>query len=513
MRAISPKLKQAILAAEDSEFEQHFGPQHAAHRDGRDARHPGRGSRQDHRPPIPAQRAPARSRSSWRAGSFLRRSGSRSATSASSGRSRKALVAVQIEKRYTKSEIFTLYANQMYSGKARMASRARIADLLRQVREGSHAGRSGDHRGPLPDVAQCADSEHGPREAAPRLRARSHGRGTLHHPQGSRRRQGAADRAGGGAGATATPLRPTSSRKSARTSRAAHGAKQLYENGLSVQTALDVRLQEAATAALDAGLRRVDKRRGFRKPRRNIIAEGKSIDAFSSPALGSPDGCWQHRAGGRQRDRTERRSRIAHAGKLRVTIDKKGYRLDGQNEPHAAHRGAAISSRHALLTVPETGTSRDRHARAAASRRRRRSSRSTTTQARSGQCPAATASIAASSTARRRRCRQVGSAFKPIVYTARDRSRLHAASRCCSDTPATFSGGAGQPAYSPMNYDKKFEGPITLRHALENRATCRRCSVMEQLGPKQVIAYARRLGLESPLPPYSPSPSAPRKRR
>jgi penicillin-binding protein 1A len=67
-----------------------------------------------------------------------------------------------------------------------------------------------------------------------------------------------------------------------------YGAKQLYENGLSVQTALDVRLQEAASAALDAGLRRVDKRRGFRKPRRNIIAEGKSIDAFSSPRWDHP---------------------------------------------------------------------------------------------------------------------------------------------------------------------------------------------------------------------------------
>ena len=55
-----------------------------------------------------------------------------------------------------------------------------------------------------------------------------------------------------------------------------YGAKQLYENGLSMQTALDVRLQEAANAALDAGLRRVDKRRGFRKPRRNIMAEGQS---------------------------------------------------------------------------------------------------------------------------------------------------------------------------------------------------------------------------------------------
>jgi membrane carboxypeptidase/penicillin-binding protein len=70
------------------------------------------------------------------------------------------------------------------------------------------------------------------------------------------------------------------------------------------------------------------------------------------------------------------------------------------------------------------------------------------------------------------------------------------------DTPATFSSGAGQPPYSPMNYDKKFEGPITLRHALEQSRNVPAVRVMEQLGPKQVIAYARRLGLESPLPPY-----------
>ncbi len=53
-----------------------------------------------------------------------------------------------------------------------------------------------------------------------------------------------------------------------------------------------------------------------------------------------------------------------------------------------------------------------------------------------------------------------------------------------------------------MNYDKKFEGPITLRHALEQSRNVPAVRVMEQLGPKQVIAYARRLGLESPLPPY-----------
>ena len=97
--------------------------------------------------------------------------------------------------------------------------------------------------------------------------------------------------------------------------------------------------------------------------------------------------------------------------------------------------------------------------------------------------------------------RQVGSAFKPIVYTAAI-DRGYTPVTVLSDTPATFSGGAGQPAYSPMNYDKKFEGPITLRHALEESRNVPAVRVMEQLGPKQVIAYARRLGLESPLPPY-----------
>jgi membrane carboxypeptidase/penicillin-binding protein len=53
-----------------------------------------------------------------------------------------------------------------------------------------------------------------------------------------------------------------------------------------------------------------------------------------------------------------------------------------------------------------------------------------------------------------------------------------------------------------MNYDRRFEGPVTLRHALEQSRNVPAVRVMEQLGPAQVITYARRLGLESPLPPY-----------
>ena len=62
--------------------------------------------------------------------------------------------------------------------------------------------------------------------------------------------------------------------------------------------------------------------------------------------------------------------------------------------------------------------------------------------------------------------RQVGSTFKPIVYTAAI-DRGYTPTTILDDAPVTLPGGAGQPPYSPQNYDHKFEGPITLRHALE----------------------------------------------
>jgi len=55
-----------------------------------------------------------------------------------------------------------------------------------------------------------------------------------------------------------------------------YGAQELYEAGLSVQTTLDYDLQTAATKAVDRGLRALDKRRGFRKPSKNVAADGKA---------------------------------------------------------------------------------------------------------------------------------------------------------------------------------------------------------------------------------------------
>jgi penicillin-binding protein 1A len=98
--------------------------------------------------------------------------------------------------------------------------------------------------------------------------------------------------------------------------------------------------------------------------------------------------------------------------------------------------------------------------------------------------------------------RQLGSTFKPILYTtAIDRGFTPAS--VLIDAPVSYSAGRGQ-IYSPQNYDHKFEGPVTVRHALEESRNVPAIKMMDMLGPKNVIAYARRFGFEEDFPPYLP---------
>jgi penicillin-binding protein 1A len=97
--------------------------------------------------------------------------------------------------------------------------------------------------------------------------------------------------------------------------------------------------------------------------------------------------------------------------------------------------------------------------------------------------------------------RQVGSLFKPFVYTAAI-DRGYTPSSHLLDEPVGYEVGPGQPLYTPKNYDGKYEGPVTLRHALEDSRNVPAVKMMEALTPRQVIAYSRKFGLEGKLEPY-----------
>jgi len=97
--------------------------------------------------------------------------------------------------------------------------------------------------------------------------------------------------------------------------------------------------------------------------------------------------------------------------------------------------------------------------------------------------------------------RQVGSSFKVYVY-ADALEKGATPFDTIVDTPFTTISG-GQP-YSPHNYDEKFEGTITLRRALAGSRNVPAVKLAEKVGISTVVDMAKRFGITTPLPPYLP---------
>lgn len=97
--------------------------------------------------------------------------------------------------------------------------------------------------------------------------------------------------------------------------------------------------------------------------------------------------------------------------------------------------------------------------------------------------------------------RQVGSAFKPFVFGAALENGFTAADTLF-DGPVVFPGGPHQPDYSPRNFYRRYEGVLTLRRALEASINVTSVKLLDLVGVDRVIDFARRCGVESELPPY-----------
>lgn len=88
--------------------------------------------------------------------------------------------------------------------------------------------------------------------------------------------------------------------------------------------------------------------------------------------------------------------------------------------------------------------------------------------------------------------RQPGSAFKPFVYLAAIDAGMTPRTRKI-DEPVTFGN------WSPDNYRRKYLGPVTLTKALASSINTVAAKLAIEVGPDNVAATARRLGIASPL--------------
>ena len=90
--------------------------------------------------------------------------------------------------------------------------------------------------------------------------------------------------------------------------------------------------------------------------------------------------------------------------------------------------------------------------------------------------------------------RQPGSAIKPITYVTAFKEG-YTPSTLIMDVPTEFPGGEGQPAYTPVNYDGKYRGPIQLRYALGNSINIPAVKMLAKVGIKDVLQTGYDMGI------------------
>jgi penicillin-binding protein 1A len=98
-------------------------------------------------------------------------------------------------------------------------------------------------------------------------------------------------------------------------------------------------------------------------------------------------------------------------------------------------------------------------------------------------------------------CRQPGSSFKPVIYTAALDLKGLTASTTILDAPVAFDDPDAQRRWKPSNFDVRFEGEVTLRTALKNSMNVPAIRLLDRVGLDHAITYARRLGIETELRP------------
>jgi penicillin-binding protein 1A len=488
---MAPVLRQAIIATEDGGFEQHFGLSVSrlvmtVIRDVVTGERYGAST-------ITQQLARMLFLTEYMQDGVFERSGLR-------GLERKVkemLVAIQIEKRFTKREILAFYANQINLGPGiygvESAARAYFDKSAKELTLEEAAAIAAIIQTP----ARLTPFVNPDRTLARRnttVLPRMVDNGFITEAQATE--------------AAARPLvvvgEPTPERSVApyfveevrKRIEDKYGAVDLYQAGLRVQTTLDPELQAAANEAVDRGLRRLDKRRtGYRRATRNVVAEGHTIERFTTdrwnrailtgdivpgvvtfvgPAAARVkigDGEVELPPAAFAWTRRKASSDLFKVGDL---IEVEVRELDG-NRPSQVALEQAPAVEGALIAIDNrTGQIRAM----VGGYNFARSKFNRATQAR----------------------RQVGSLFKPIVFTAAiDRGFTPVS--VFIDEPVAYSPGPNQPLYQPLNYDRKFEGPVTLRRALEQSRNIPAVKAMEELGPRQVVAYAKRFGLGD-YPPY-----------
>jgi penicillin-binding protein 1A len=408
-----------------------------------------------------------------------------------------AYLAIQIERTFTKQQIFTLYGNQIYLGSGMYGFQAASQFYFSKSAKDLT----------LPEAALLAGLPKGPVAFSPVLNpdralkrrnlvlSEMESDGMITHVQAEEARNSplglrVAEREGS--------VAPWFQEEVRRELDKRFGSEQVHEAGLRIDTTLDLRLQQTANKGMLDGLAAYERRHGWKARQENVLAASATLEGYRHPdwtirynpgdyvhavvtrvlpfeidaRIGPPksegsslimlpeDWLW---TGVRTADRLVKPGDVIY---VHMSNAMEGSRRRAALEQDSGVQGALMAIDNTSGDVLAMIGGRD-YALSVFNR---------STQAQ----------------------RQTGSSFKPYVYTA----AIEAGAKPTDlivDAPVRFGD------YVPHNYENDWKGTMTLASAFAESRNIPALKLAARVGIEQVIATAKRFGVTSKMQPYLPT--------
>ncbi|MGB6745086.1 MAG: PBP1A family penicillin-binding protein, partial [Terracidiphilus sp.] len=402
-----------------------------------------------------------------------------------------AYLAIQIERAFTKQQIFTLYGNQIYLGSGMYGFEAASEFYFSK-----HAKDLN-----LTEAALLAGLPKGPAAFSPllnpdrALRRRNlvldemESDGAITHAQAE-----AARSAPLGLHITQpdSSVAPWFQEEVRRELDKRFGTEEVHEAGLRVDTTLDLDLQQTANRAVDDGVAAYERHRGWKGHLENVLAAGETLDSYKHAdwAFAYNPGNYAHALVTRVLP-FEIHARV---GKEQILLLPTDWQWTGQRYADAlvkpgdviyVHLSAAMEgSAHRATLEQDSGAEGSLLAMDNAGGE---------VLAMVGGRDYALSVFNRATQAER----QVGSSFKPYVYTTAIEAGVKPTD-IIMDTPVSFG------SYRPHNYENDFKGAMTVASAFAESRNVPAVKLAARVGIHNVIDMAHKFGVTSEIPAYLP---------
>ncbi len=402
-----------------------------------------------------------------------------------------AFLAIQIERAFTKEQIFTLYGNQIYLGSGNYgfeaASEYYFSKHARDLTLTEAALLAGLPKSPS-GYSPVAFPERALRRRNLVL-SEMESDGVITHKQAEEAR-----RAPLGLHITQPEMSvaPWFQEAVRRELENRFGAEQVHEAGLRVETTLDLDMQKAANEAVAVHLAEYERRRGWTGKLENVLKEDETLEDFRHPdwIVATGPGDYVHALVMRALPKQI----FARVGDKQIVLLPTDWEWTGIRDGAALVRPGDVIYVH-LSEIMEGTEERATLEQDSGVQASVFAMDNTTGDvlAMVGGRDWALSQFNRSTQAER----QTGSSFKPYVYTTAMEEGAKPTD-IIVDSPVNFGG------YTPHNYENNFKGPMTLTYAFADSRNVPAVKLAARAGIRKVIDMAHRFGVTTDIPPYLP---------